>query len=71
MNIGHYWKGISSFIISHVHDESGSFIPSYVQSPANFTFYLSHFILEPSLEKVRREIEVKYPASGPPYYGDQ
>ena len=67
----HYWKEISSMIVSHVFNESEGFVPPWINTRADFTQYLKDWILEPNLKNVREAIEVQYPPSGPPYNGDQ
>jgi hypothetical protein len=68
---GLYWKGVPALIVSHVMDESASFVPKWVRTPADFTSYVSAFVPEHDLGNVRAAIERRYPAQGPPYRGDQ
>jgi hypothetical protein len=52
-----------ALIVSHVGNEAGSFIPSWVQTPENFTTYLVKFMPEARLAYVRAAIERQYPSS--------
>src|SRR5271154_1170730 len=68
---GNYWKDIDSLIVSHVANESGSFVPQFMRTEADFTTFINDFMPEPQLAPVRAAVETQYPAQGPPYNGDQ
>jgi len=68
---GNYWKSLDSIIVSHVANESGSFIPKYIQTEADVTTFLNDFLPEDQLSAIRDAVQAQYPASGPPYNGDQ
>jgi carboxylesterase type B len=62
---------MDSLIVSHVANESGSFIPKFIHTEADFTTFVTNFLPEPQLVPVRAAVQNKYPAQGPPYNGDQ
>jgi carboxylesterase type B len=68
---GNYWKNMDSLIVSHVANESGSFVPQFMRTEADFTTFVNDFLPEPQLAPVRAAVERQYPAQGPPYNGDQ
>ncbi|MCJ1247550.1 hypothetical protein MMC30_004764 [Trapelia coarctata] len=68
---GNYWKNLESIIVSHVANESGSFIPKYIQTEADVTTFIDDFLPEDQLNEIRDAVQAQYPASGPPYDGDQ
>src|SRR5271170_2647953 len=68
---GNYWKDIDSLIVSHVANESGSFVPQFMRTEADSTTFINDFMPEPQLAPVRAAVETQYPAQGPPYNGDQ
>ena len=57
--------------MSHVANESGTFVPDFIRTKADFTAFVDDFLPELPLAPVRAAIETQYPAQGPPYNGDQ
>ncbi|KAL9619367.1 MAG: hypothetical protein Q9160_006047 [Pyrenula sp. 1 TL-2023] len=60
---GRHWKSLNSLIVSHVADESLSFVPKFIKSAADFTKFVERFMPEDKLAPVREIIELKYPSS--------
>jgi hypothetical protein len=57
-------------MVSHVANESGSFIPSYVVSAPTFQKFLGDLLPEPQLAGVRADVSKQYDCTAYPYYGD-
>ncbi|OHF03193.1 hypothetical protein CORC01_01577 [Colletotrichum orchidophilum] len=68
---GKYWKSsIQSTIISHVLNETASFIPSFVTSSDTFAEFLDVFLPGAELASQRQKIAAQYPCTKYPYDGD-
>ena len=57
-------------MISHVANESGSFIPKHVVNQLSFEEFLLEFMPEEKLDRVRQAIQNQYDCTAPPYNGD-
>jgi carboxylesterase type B len=68
---GNYWKDMDLLIVSRVAIKSGSFVPKFMRTEANFTTFVNDFLPKPQLVPIRAAVKRQYPAQGPPYNGDQ
>ncbi|KAL8686109.1 MAG: hypothetical protein Q9218_007341 [Villophora microphyllina] len=66
---GLFWQKLQSILVSHVDDEAGIFVPSWVTTEALFNTFIGYFIPEPSLGWARQAIISQYPSSA--YGNDQ
>lgn len=67
---GNYWKGIESIIVSHVYNESGLFVPKFIQNSSSVKKYVHKFFPQHKLTELRHAVLNQYPADGPPYWGN-
>lgn len=68
--LGNYWKGLESIIVSHVYNESGIFTPKFIQNSSSVEKYVHEFFPQRKLSELRTAVLKKYPADGPPYWGN-
>lgn len=59
---GNYWKDIGLLMVSCVANESGSFVPNFMRTEANFTTFVNDFLPQTQLVPIRAAVERQYPA---------
>lgn len=64
------WPNLTSIMISHVANESGTFTPQNVINTTTFNDYLNLFMPEVNLALVRAAILKQYSCESAPYHGD-
>jgi carboxylesterase type B len=57
---GKYWKGLDSIVVSHVADETGAFVPKFINNETGFRQFLKYLIPQDDLDLVRELIAIKY-----------
>ena len=62
---------LTSLIVSHVWNEAGIFVRPWVNTSDAFTAFLNLAFPGNELSGIRENIEGRYPATGPPFLGDQ
>ena len=55
-----YWPDLESIMVSHVLNESGSFVPTWINSNQTFETFLANLFPESNLGNVKQEIRAQY-----------
>ena len=53
-----------------MYNESGTFIPKFIQNSSSVKKYVGEFFPQPKLTELRTAVLNQYPADGPPYWGN-